>query len=354
MLDSAAHSRGLLIAGALVGSWRADPPAWQPEAAELDPIALQLLTSGVGALVWRRLRSSPISTIQIAEALHHLYRLNTVLAVLHRQRIEQLVSLLRAAGVELMLVKGWTAARLYPDEGLRPYSDIDLVIHPRHFATAKNALRDSDNQYDADLHVGFAKFGGGSCEEIFARARLLNVGSAEVLVPSLEDQLRILAIHMLREGAWRPLWLCDVAAAVESRPDNFNWDVCRGGNRRWADWVTCALRLAHELLGAEISGTPVAASNAPLPRWVVPTILNEWGSLQPSMTKRHRAPMITYWRNPSEVLAGFRHRWPNPIEATIDLGGSFNGLPRLPFQLGSYVARGAKFAVRLPRLLRET
>ena len=46
-----------------------------------------------------------------------------------------------------------------------------------------------------------------------------------------EDQLRQLCLHLLRHGACRPLWLCDVAVMLESLPGDFDWDRCLGGDR---------------------------------------------------------------------------------------------------------------------------
>ena len=349
MRNAAAQYHGQLVASALVGSWRAKQLVWEPEPGALETIASQLIRSGAGALVWRRVKDSHLRNTSIADVLQQQYRLNTVVAVLHRQKIEQVVERMRSAGIEAMLVKGWAAAGLYPDHGLRPYTDIDLSVHSRDLPVAQKLLKEaSDYQYDVDLHDGVAKFGGGDFEEILARAQIAKLGEVDVRLPCAEDHLRILAIHMLREGAWRPLWLCDVAAAVESRAQSFNWEICLGQNRRWSNWVISALRLAHELLGADISGTPAAEKRKPLPAWLVPTVLQEWGTSSPSMALRHRAPMRRNFRSPSTLLSGVRDRWPNPIEGTVVAGGLFNEVPRLPFQLRAYLLRGVRFALHRP------
>jgi hypothetical protein len=253
-----------------------------------------------------------------------------------------------------LLVKGWAVARLYPERGLRPYGDIDLCVRADQFTAARSALSSlPDKGCGVDLHCGFEKFGGRSMDEICAHALSVPLGETTVRVPGAEDHLRALCIHMLREGAWRPLWLCDIAATVESLPADFDWDCCLGKKRLWSDWIICALKLAHELLGANLRNTPANEKSKALPQWLIPTLLKEWGSLQPSMVRRHHAPMASYLRHPSGIVAGFRHRWPNPIEATIITRGRFNELPRLPFQIGCYFAQGVKFAARLPKLLRE-
>lgn len=354
MSEAFINSPGLMVAAMLRGSWRPRPPAFEYSAAELEEIAPLLHRSGAAALGWWRVQSSNLRDVPVANELHQAYRLNTLHALLNQETIKQVIALLRSVGIEPILVKGWAAAQFYPEQALRPYGDIDLCVPPEQFAAAETALRTLPGmQYEVDLHSGFEKFGGGDRERIYARSQVVQLGESTVRVLSAEDHLRVLCIHMLREGAWRPLWLCDVAAAVESLPADFDWDSCIGKKKRWANWIACALRLAEQLLGAEIKNATAAERLKHLPRWLTRALLKEWGSLKPSMVRRHRAPMASYRRRPSGILAGFRHRWPNPIEATIFARGTFNELPRLPFQLGSYLAHGAKFAARLPKLLRE-
>ncbi len=354
MAEALVKSSGHLVAIALTGSWRDVPPALELDEAELNRIAPLLLKSGAAALCWRRVSQSGLRDVPAAQELRQAYRRCALKNAINQQTIERAIALLRSVEVEPILVKGWAAARLYPEQGLRPYGDIDLCVRPEQFTRAETALESvSKVRCEVDLHCGFAKFGGGNVEAIYARSRLARLGETDVRVLCAEDHLRILAIHLLREGAWRPLWLCDIATAIESRSADFDWAVCLTKNRRRAGWVICAMRLAQQLLGASLDETPAARLNRPLPRWLVPTILKEWESQSPSMSQRHTAPMASFLRYPAGVLKGLRHRWPNPIEATISMNGSFNVLPRLPFQIGNCVARTAKFAAHLPKLLRE-
>lgn len=276
-----------------------------------------------------------------------------MLAVTQRKGIESIICALNSAGIESMLVKGLAAAQLYGDEGLRPYVDVDVCVAQRQVPAAQAVLRRlSDTGVTIDLHREFATLGGGDWTEIYSRSQWMRLGDSDVRGPSAEDHLRILSIHMLREGAWRPLWLCDVAAAVESRPANFDWNICVGRSRQTSNWINCALKLAHELLGANITGTPAADDDMPLPQWLTGTVLNEWGARAPSMTLRHQSPMASHLRSPGTLLPGFRARWPNPIEGTIVSRGLFNDLPRFPFQLTAYMMRGARFALGLSRIRR--
>jgi len=165
---------------------------------------------------------------------------------------------------------------------------------------------------------------------VFDRSQVVRLGDAEVRVPCAEDHLRILSLHMLRHGAWRPLWLCDVAMALESRPSDFDWDLCLGSNRQRADWIACCIGLAHKLLGANVDDNTVAERARHLPGWLVSNVLKQWetpfSTAQAPMN--HDAPMVNYIRHPRGLLADLLRRWPNPIEATVYVGGPFNELPR--------------------------
>src|SRR6266487_4478754 len=121
------------------------------------------------------------------------------------------------------------------------------------------------------------------------------------------------------------------------------------GTQRQAGFVACAVGLAHLLLNANIEHVPAVACLKQFPRWLLPTVLNEWGSPFPSMRQRHNRTMLMHLRKPAAILGAFRHRWPNPIEATITMNGPINELPRLPFQIGNFMARTATFLLRLPR-----
>src|SRR5207248_9355203 len=122
----------------------------------------------------------------------------------------------------------------------------------------------------------FADLDEGGVEELYARSRLFALGEVEVRVPGAADHLRLLCLHWLRHHAWRPLWLCDIAAALEQRGAEFAWAVALRGTRRQREWITCALALAQQLLGADVSETPIAARARRLPHWLARTVLKQW------------------------------------------------------------------------------
>ncbi|HXH12437.1 MAG TPA: nucleotidyltransferase family protein [Alphaproteobacteria bacterium] len=335
------------MAAVLAGAWRDVPPAPELSPQELSDITPGLLGSGAGALGWWRVRHSDLKTSPAASSLQQAYRLHTLQAAIHEREIAEVFTLLHAAGVEPVLVKGWAVARLYPQKGLRPYGDLDLCVRSGEYAAAEAVLQSpAGKQFNIDLHAEFAKLDDHGLEELYARSRLVQLGGVDVRILGVEDHLRLLCVHFLRHGAWRPLWLCDVAVTLESRPPSFDWDLCLGRNRRRADWVACVIGLAHQLLGVSIDDTPVAARARHLPAWLLPCVLKTWDK---PCAIDHLPPkkFAIAVRHPAQLPNALRVRWPpNPIAATIDLQGPLNAMPRLSFQIAHCLARLIRFCRR--------
>jgi hypothetical protein len=346
LTDEAKISRACLVAAALSGAWRVEPPAASLSAEELQLVAPLLDVSGAGALAWWRLRRTPLRETEAARGFRQSYRLQTLKAAVREAEIESLFALLHSEGVDALLVKGWAAGRAYPEQGLRPAGDIDLYVPPGQYRKAKDVLAGPEGRrFWVDLHEGFGELNGDDAGGLYARSRVLRLGNSRVRVPGEEDHLRLLCFHLLRHGAWRPLWLCDVAAAFEARGAGFDWNRLLGRSRRGADWVLSALGLAHRLLGARVEGTPAEGAGRRLPRWLAPCVLTRWA--RPCATEqgtlRHRAPVAAYLRRPRGLFKDLRNRWPGPVEATVAAGGRFDSLPRWPFQLANCFTRAAHF-----------
>jgi len=334
------------IVTALTGAWRSNaarPPISSAELAEITPLLIQ---SGAGALVWWRIRHDELAKSDAGTQLHQSYRMHRLEASLHVGRLKRVLQEFREAGIEPVLVKGWNVARLYRETGLRHYFDVDLCVRQDCYAQAKRLVASlgAEGLY-VDLHDELDHLDVMKWDQFFSHSQLLRLGETEVRVPCAEDHLRILCIHWLRHGAWRPAGLCDIAAALEARPDDFDWQRCLGADPIRADWVDCAIELARELLGAEMTSgfegpsadTParVSARRQNLPRWLVPAVLRKWGG---SVSPNYRVPDLAALlsrdggrKRFAEYLYG---RLDQPVRATVALHGGFNNWPRLPYQLG--------------------
>jgi hypothetical protein len=251
---------------------------------------------------------------------------------------------LRAAGVEPLLFKGWAVGRLYPEPGMRAYGDADVCVRAQDAVRARACLESAAPRYPPlDLHVALPTRYGITMETLFARSITVSLGDVPIRIPGAADHLRLLCIHALRHGLDRPVWLCDVALVVEREGSGLDWDAILVTPRQ-AAWVRAAVRLAHEVLGADISSTPWASDRRRLPRWLMPAVMAAWSQEGPR--SRQWALSVALEVRGLRALAGeLRRRWRNPIEATIEVSGPLNALPRLPWQLAAYFGR----AVRLVR-----
>lgn len=339
-----------LISSLLTGAWRETPPPSEINAAELEQVAPLLIASGGGALAFWKLRGSPLASTQTAADLKQVYRLYTLQAAIHEREIERVIQLLNSEDIEPILVKGWSMARHYPEPALRPYGDIDLFVRPEQFERAGKIFESEEGRkFFVDLHKGAEHLDEQSFESLFVRSETVKLGEVSVRVLSPEDHLRILCVHFLHHGAWRPAGLCDIALLAEAACSNFDWDACLTQNRKRAGWIICAVGLAHQLLGADITGTPIAEAARKLPRWLVPAVLKEWEN-PVSVDHVVPPPLANRLSHPFETIKAIRRRWPpNPIQATIVMNGSFNEWPRIIFQAGNYLTRTAKFLASLPK-----
>jgi hypothetical protein len=329
-------TRGRAIARLLAGSWRATPPS-PPllSDATLRDCAARLVEGGAAALAWARVRGTALAETATAAQLRNAHRMQTLTASLQRSQLVAALTALSSVGVTPLCAKGWAVARYYREPGLRAACDIDLYVAPADYARAQLVL--SCVQGAFDLHRGVPQLADRAFADVVARAERVAVGGSVAHVLSPADHLRLVSLHALAHGAWRPLWLCDVGALVEA--GGIDWELCLAGSSRRAGWVTSAVAAARELLGADLWTAPAAVRSARLPTWLTPALLDAWGARYQS-----RQPIASYWWRPWALPRVLWQRWPNPIEATLDVGAGFDETPRLPLQVAGCLVRIGRFA----------
>src|SRR5882724_2786906 len=121
---------GRLVAETLQRSWTGSHLAPDFSEKQLDEVTSLLYESGAAGLGWWRIRESELRRTPSGELLHQAYRFLALHARIHETKIQKIFRLLRAASIEPILIKGCSIARHYPQPGLRPYGDVDLLIKP--------------------------------------------------------------------------------------------------------------------------------------------------------------------------------------------------------------------------------
>lgn len=338
-----ASARGRLIQEVLAGAWRAEPPRLALRIEDLEDIIPALVNTWIAALAWWRLRRTELRECAGLGTLHDAFRHYRLRAALAEREIVQIVTRLRRAGVDPILAKGWTVARLYPDVGVRPFVDVDLFVRPEQHGDAKAALTVLDRTASefVDLHSGIRELDDRDLGSVYRRTRTIAINGVEARILGAEDELRFLCLHLAGHFFRWPLPLCDIGAGLERLPAGFDWAYCLSGAARRSTWVLAALLLAHRLLGVPIAHLPREARTIRLPGWLASDVLREWGAPRPPLVA-----MAAAGRDPRKALAAVATRWPSGTEATLRLDGSLNVLPRFPLQLRTFLARAVRFQTK--------
>jgi hypothetical protein len=201
------------------------------------------------------------------------------------RKLGEIVAALRAAGIDPMVLKGVPLAlRYYDDIGLRPMSDVDLLVPT---ATADRALAvmeaggwrvndpvwvfRRDRRVDVHAHpgVGLVAPDHTECDlhwhvlhdccwddadaSFWQHATTVAWQGQSYRVPASTDLLLHVIVHGASFNLMPPIrWIADAAHVMRRAPAEIDWDrLVAHASRRW---LTVVVREALALI-AELSGT---------------------------------------------------------------------------------------------------
>jgi hypothetical protein len=259
--------------------------------------------------------------------------------MLHLRLIEKRISeafvFFRQCQIEPVLIKGWSAAHLYPQPYQRRIGDIDLMVAPELFEDAAAYLKNFKDKQLIDLHCGARHLDLLPFEKLFANSKTIKCGETDVRVLRPEDHLRILCVHWLTDGGEHREKLWDIYYAVENRPADFDWERCLdavGETRK--KWITCCIVLANKYLGLNLDGIPLPEESREIPQWLLETIEKEWKS------DLRLKPLEYCLSDKKQLFSQIKKRFPpNPIQATVEMEGEFDYGWRVKYQIGSILYR---------------
>jgi Uncharacterised nucleotidyltransferase len=326
------------MADLLAGSWRPSPPPLEISEGSIQSLRSAILFSGSGGLVWWKLRNSGLKSSPALDPIHDAFRLYSARAAVHEHHLNVLLPYFRKAGIEPILAKGWAVARLYPQPGLRPYGDFDICVPPSRMREAQHVL-DSEPMtgIDIDFHERFREL-ESDYDALLERSVRIPIGKSHIRVLRPEDHLRLLSIHMLYHGGWKPAWVCDVALMMETAGADFEWKQFADDHRKNSEWVLAALALAHRVLGAKMPEAIGETGLPKFPQWLFDALLEQWGQIGHYMHGPSAADML----REGHLMEALRSRWPNRLQATVRMGARVNSMPRLPLQVADVIKRAAK------------
>ncbi|MGZ3445340.1 MAG: nucleotidyltransferase family protein [Myxococcaceae bacterium] len=345
-MTQSAQRLALAIAGALTRAWE---PGGTGRVTQVPPEAerwvQRLIDGGVGGLAWWRLRETELAPRPELAPLRAAFQHHALTAARQGRDLPHLLAHFNAEGIEPILFKGWSLARLYPHRALRPFGDFDLLVREDEAERARTVLRslgsDLQSRADVDTATTLARYLPDRNEaELFGRARPESLDGARFRTLAPEDHLRLVTLHQLHHGSWRPLWLVDVGILVESLSPDFSWSLCLEGDAHLSEGVLVCIALAQELLGARAPpGTPAVT----VPAWLRRAVFHGWvhgyESMPPSLYELRKLG----W---SGALKAIGARWPDPVSATVHLRAPFRSVPRPAVQMAECVRRAADFVRR--------
>jgi hypothetical protein len=299
------------------------------EAMEVSPAILASAEiTGLEALIRRRLEDAP-SNVERFQALEQLRRERWLAAVF---------AAFATHGIPAVTFKGWALARLYGRPGLRPVGDVDLLVRPEDLEHARTVLSGFEGGAEVDLQSDISRYlPDRSTEQLLGSSIAVVVPGGAIRVLGASDHLRLVCLHQLHHGSWRPLWLCDVAVLVEALPPDFAWESCTRGSRHLGEGVLALVELARRWLGARPSVEPPSSE---LPDWFERAVVRAWRrGYRPSPDRLQGLSL-------SRLPGALRDRWPDPLSSTLHLDAPFHGVPRFPIQVAELVRRGSRHAVK--------
>lgn len=185
--------------------------------------------------------------------LRRQWRAAAALGVRLDAAISALLPALAARGVPALVLKGAVLARLYPSPSLRPRSDVDLLVEPRHWPAAHEVLNGlgfelmepdhvtrpalsgvqapEDRQYVrsdgamVELHAEYLSTGLRRREDaaVWRRARAVGVEGRAIPTLAPGDTFLQMTAHMQRHAYTRLAWFYDLALLLRAEGDRMAW-----------------------------------------------------------------------------------------------------------------------------------
>ncbi len=297
---------------------------------------------GVLPLLYWGLRDEPGAVpAAVLESLRVAFLRNLARNTQAYREIEPFLEAVRRAGLRVALTKGGRLALdVYPDIALRPFWDIDFIVHPADWAPLRRVLDglgfaepsagaaaapdDGGRALDWTFSPYYRKgtvflefhahplglhFPSRDADGFWSSAGRLKVRGTEALVLPAENELCYLAVHAQQHSYQRLVWLADIAALADRPGLDWDWIARIARDARIKGPVHHGLRLAAALWPGSVPAEgmaglrpgPVesaglrllwpeaaAASRTTRPAWpyYMPSIFSLWERRDPVLAAR--------------------------------------------------------------------
>ncbi len=252
------------------------------------------------------------------------------------ENIKSAFRLFRENGVEPVLIKGWAAAKEYPESYQRNFSDIDLCVAPDEFERCLGLVTgEAFKKLNLDLHRGLRHLDTVGWDRLFQNSVIAMLDDVPVRILRREDHLRVLCVHWLTDGGAHKERLLDIYYLLQNDAEDFSWEYCfEGLDRNRRDWIIKTVAVVHKFHDLDVSRIPFAAELNTIPEWFTKALNSEWASA----TKLKDIHALG--GNRKEFWKQLKKRFqPNAIQATVLMEGRFDESSRIYYQFGSFIKR---------------
>ena len=260
------------------------------ENSDWDYIILNALQHGISPLLYHNLSKIDDANLvpeRIREHLRGQYYTTLTRNMLYYNELSKVLQSFKDAGIEAIVLKGAALAEaVYGDIGLRPFGDVDFLVHEFDLQKAKQKLSELGfildeqvspmehnekfgcdlnyvkNSYVFEIHWHIARKTGSDrfvkieIDRMWKNALPARIAGVDTFVLSPEDLLFHLCIHLPKHRYNRLIWLCDIMEVI--RHDDINWEyVLKNAKKYRAKAIMYyGLHFANELLGCGGSDIP--------------------------------------------------------------------------------------------------
>jgi hypothetical protein len=239
---------------------------------------------------------------KVVEYLRKLYNGNVARNILVYDALSKVLKAFEHAGIDVIVLKGAALAEtIYRDIGLRPFSDVDILVRESDLQSAKKQL--SELGYRLDEEVSPEKYNEEfgcdlyytgkvnileihwdilrktksdrytrvEIEKIWERAVPAKIAGVDTLMMSPEDMLLHFCVHLPKHRYNRLIWLCDVLEIIEQTDINWDYVIEIAEIYRIKAYMYYGLHFTDVLLGCDI---PEEVLNELKPPWLERVVLN--------------------------------------------------------------------------------
>ena len=181
-----------------------------------------------------------------------LWVVNLIHSLMLSNELKKVLQTLKTEGIDTLVLKGASMAQnYYPLPELRPFNDIDILVHKEDLDKIKEALiksgytpqeKSQENFYRKywysihffqkkkkillEIHWNIAQLKRYkiNINNIWQEAEPFNIGESACRMMSIEDLIIYQSLHLMYHYYDRLLWMVDIALIIEKEKKSIDWE----------------------------------------------------------------------------------------------------------------------------------